>query len=574
MTASYPANSGEWHKRVSSFHSVDLVTLDSSILPVSISRTLKNALDGRDTALIVSHEKPIKSTPHQPTTSLETVGHRNTLFCVPEIERIKILEQALEEANQKVNQMNHHLWDHEQGTQITLGLRLEELEKTKLQLKTLEQIEEKQTAIIEQLLTKQESMEVLLKRQQIHSVKMMEEFARAKADTTRYFQHKIEHVVKEVTRISAVRKDLEKRMSDIQDQKMIEKRSSDIDLQRTMALEGRVEELDMIVEKLDFQKKRTSAALTRKTSAYRQMEQCLERHAAVIKTYEKKIKVLEKALEAGNLAPNRTNLLDESETTTVPVDPGEKDALQAQCQEWLAKGKEETLIYKMVEICKDNKYLIVQMQDMQNELNLWHQHAAMLRDTHRHSNPKKPISPKTHKVGCEGRPDHTLHRTLLRSTDNLENMHSFKHNSSPNLHLPPPTAPPSNPPPPIPSSPSSRSSTKPIEKDNRSSQQNIRDLKRRLSHAEAAAFSMAKKLDAVLQEKEGLDLETTRWKTQVDKLLEAQAAKEAKAAKVQQELEKQLEEERTLKAKSEKARQLLESQTDVWLSKKSSMRHL
>lgn len=77
-------------------------------------------------------------------------------------------KQDLMDARSQNKQLRDHIWQQEQGTQITLRLRLEELERVKLELQSLQVVEEKQNRIIytlEQKLDKVERLACMLREQ-------------------------------------------------------------------------------------------------------------------------------------------------------------------------------------------------------------------------------------------------------------------------------------------------------------------------------------------------------------------------------------------------------------------------
>ncbi|KAG0179187.1 hypothetical protein DFQ28_002380 [Apophysomyces sp. BC1034] len=130
-------------------------------------------------------------------------------------EKVTSLTNANRTSKQELVETQKHMWDHEQGTQITLRQRLEELERVKLDLSALHMVEEKQDAIICGLEAKNEEMERLAGglRDQLaerdQEIVWLEKVVVEKNDVAQTTQKEMENVLREVCAMGMERKQLQ-----------------------------------------------------------------------------------------------------------------------------------------------------------------------------------------------------------------------------------------------------------------------------------------------------------------------------------------------------------------------------
>lgn len=112
-------------------------------------------------------------------------------------------------------QLQKQLWDHEQGTQVTLRLRLNEVEQLKLDLLALQQVESKQEQIIRIFEQKMETMERTMTQlqQQLaekdNHVKQLEHDNHVKTQWVKTMQQDLQAVLREMAALGMERKNLD-----------------------------------------------------------------------------------------------------------------------------------------------------------------------------------------------------------------------------------------------------------------------------------------------------------------------------------------------------------------------------
>ncbi|KAI8331399.1 hypothetical protein BC941DRAFT_403859 [Chlamydoabsidia padenii] len=112
-------------------------------------------------------------------------------------------------------QLQQQLWDHEQGTQITLRLRLNELEQLKLDMGALQQVEHKQEQIIrvfEQKMVDMEQAMAQLERQlekKDSHVKQLEKDNQLKTQWVKTMQKDLQAVLRDMAALGMERKKLD-----------------------------------------------------------------------------------------------------------------------------------------------------------------------------------------------------------------------------------------------------------------------------------------------------------------------------------------------------------------------------
>ncbi|KAF7721821.1 hypothetical protein EC973_004084, partial [Apophysomyces ossiformis] len=130
-------------------------------------------------------------------------------------EKVTSLTNANRSSRQELMETQRHMWDHEQGTQITLRQRLEELERVKSDLTALHLVEEKQDAIICGLEAKTEEMERLadsLRDQLVErdrEIAWLEHVVTEKNEMAHATQKDMESVLRDVCNMGMERKQLQ-----------------------------------------------------------------------------------------------------------------------------------------------------------------------------------------------------------------------------------------------------------------------------------------------------------------------------------------------------------------------------
>ncbi|KAG2221904.1 hypothetical protein INT45_013240 [Circinella minor] len=124
-------------------------------------------------------------------------------------------ERDLKDMKIKVDELQKHMWDQEKGTQLTLRRRFEELERVKLDLDCLRQVEEKQNMVIGNLDIKLDQMELLTQtlRQQLHEkddyIDNLAKENKIKTQLVEEAQKMVNDVVRDVNKIGQERKKLD-----------------------------------------------------------------------------------------------------------------------------------------------------------------------------------------------------------------------------------------------------------------------------------------------------------------------------------------------------------------------------
>ncbi|KAF7722803.1 hypothetical protein EC973_002687 [Apophysomyces ossiformis] len=125
------------------------------------------------------------------------------------------ITQKLQQSQEEIRELQKHAWDQEQDTQTILRLRLHELEKVKLDLHALRQMEEKQEAIIYGLEKKMAEMEkiTLSLREQLvdrdKQIQLLEMENTEKTELAENVQKEMESVLRDISHMDKEKKQLE-----------------------------------------------------------------------------------------------------------------------------------------------------------------------------------------------------------------------------------------------------------------------------------------------------------------------------------------------------------------------------
>jgi chromosome segregation ATPase len=208
---------------------VELKTEEVEGLNLRLEETKITIHDLRE--LCGSHTSQIDKLEKQITHSKEQF-----LICQVDLEderlKNKTLEDTITELNQfkehhakeinaardKLRDLQNHMWEQEQSTQIALRIRLEELEKCKFDMGALQKVEEKQDAIIHGLETKVGEMDRLANslRDQLdernNEVKRLESDNRENSRSVLAMKTELSSVLRDVDGMSNEKKKLEKVM--------------------------------------------------------------------------------------------------------------------------------------------------------------------------------------------------------------------------------------------------------------------------------------------------------------------------------------------------------------------------
>ncbi|ORZ15901.1 hypothetical protein BCR42DRAFT_352908 [Absidia repens] len=198
-------------------------------------------------------------------------------------------KQDHQTALDKHTELQQQLWDHEQGTQITLRLRLNEMEQLKLDISALHQVESKQEQIIrmfEQKMVDMDQAMAQLQKQLVakdEHVKHLEEENQQKTEWVHAMQKDLQSVLRDMATLGMERKKLDlivawmdkslqrqdnRTMTSLVSltelQQLHKLRDADYEARLKMVetLEARVQELSSSVEKGDASTRRLTLELT------------------------------------------------------------------------------------------------------------------------------------------------------------------------------------------------------------------------------------------------------------------------------------------------------------------------
>ncbi|KAI8380958.1 uncharacterized protein BYT42DRAFT_564774 [Radiomyces spectabilis] len=266
------------------------------------------------------------------------------------------MKEALAEAQMSAQDLRKHMWEQEQGTQLTLRLRLEELERVKLDLHALRLVEEKQDRIIVGLELKLEEMERMtlgLKEQlavRDRQITQLEQENTAKTEFAQEMQVQVCNLLRQINGMGLEKKELEMLLNIVdgllQKQETVSAKHMQLidDLkQKCLLREEAYEEQQRITDLLETQKKEHTASLQAmedRSSDNDQLTQVLEseladakatleEQAALVKQLQQQDKHHQAELERLAHLDDHVNQL---ETTLTKVQQDHQNAIQELAQ--------------------------------------------------------------------------------------------------------------------------------------------------------------------------------------------------------------------------------------------------